>query len=79
MPVAFLLANRSALQVAKHPENQSTMKHVHRAYHWLRNHVDRNLIVVSHVPGHLSAVHIFAKSLSMVKLICFCDMLGLRS
>ena len=29
----ILVDNASAVQVVKHPEHQSTMKHVHRAYH----------------------------------------------
>jgi hypothetical protein len=63
-----LLDNGSALQVAKRPERQSM-------YHWLRDHVDRNLIVVSHVPGHLNPADIFTKPLGTVK---FCEMLDLH-
>ena len=50
-PSPLLVDNKSAIQVAKHPEHQSTMKHVHHAYHWIRNLVDRKQIAVSHVPG----------------------------
>jgi len=26
----------------------------HRAYHWIRDHIDRGLNTVSHVPGDLT-------------------------
>ena len=78
-PSPMLLDNRSALQVAKHPEHQSTMKHVHRAYHWIRDHIDRGLISVSHVPGDLNPADIFTKPLGKFKFTRFRDMLGLRA
>jgi hypothetical protein len=54
------------------------MKHVHRAYHWIRDHVDRGFISVSHVPGDLNPADIFTKPLGRVKFLHFRDMLGLR-
>ena len=78
-PSPLLVDNQSALQVAKHPEHQSTMKHVHRAYHWIRDHVDRGLISVSHVPGDQNPADIFTKLLGRLKFLHFCSMLGLRS
>ena len=75
----LLVDNQSALQVAKHPEHQSTMKHVHRAYHWIRDHVDHGLISVSHIPGNLNPADIFTKPLSRLKFLHFCSMLGLHS
>jgi len=58
-PSPLLLDNKSALQVAKHPEHQSTMKHIHRAYHWICGHVNRRLITVSHVLGDANPMDIF--------------------
>jgi len=77
-PSPLLLDNKSAIQVARHPEHQSTMKHVHRAYHWIRDHVDHNLIVVSHVPGDLNLADIFTKPLGKIKFVRFREMLGLH-
>ena len=78
-PSPLLVDNQSALQVAKHPEHQSTMKHVHQAYHWIRDHVDRGLISVSHVPGNLNPADIFTKPLGRLKFLHFRSMLGLHS
>jgi hypothetical protein len=77
-PSSLLVDNKSAIQVAKHPEHQSTMKHVHRAYHWIRSQVEQNLISVSHVPGNDNPADIFTKALGRVKFNKFRGMLGLR-
>jgi len=50
-PSPIMVDNASAIQVAKHPEHQSTMKHVHRAYHWIRDHVEQGALKINHVPG----------------------------
>ena len=78
-PSPLLVDNKSAIQVAKHPEHQSTMKHVHRAYHWIRDHVERGEIAVSHVPGDDNMADIFTKPLGRVKFSKFRAMLGLRA
>ena len=78
-PSLLLLDNKSAIQVAKHPEHQSTMKHIHWAYHWIWDHVDHKLILVSHVPGDLNPADIFTKPLGLLKFLCFCDMLSLHA
>jgi len=73
----LLVDNKSTIQVLKHPEHQSTMKHVHRAYHWIRKQVEQQTIVVHHVPGDENPMDIFTKSLGHVKFIKFRHMLGL--
>jgi len=50
--VALLVEYKSAIQVAKHPEHQSTMKHIHQAYHWIHAHIMQGHITVSYVPGN---------------------------
>jgi len=74
----LLIDNKSVIQVAKHPEHQSTMKHVHRAYHWIWDHVEQNLISVSHMPGSENPANIFMKPLGRVKFTKFREMLGLH-
>ena len=77
-PSPILVDNASAIQVARHPEHQSTMKHVHRAYHWIRDHVEQGNISVTHVPGVDNLADIFTKPLGRVKFSKFREMLGLR-
>jgi len=76
-PSPLLFDNKSALQVVKHPEHQSTMKHIHRAYHWIHGHINHGLITVSHIPGDANPTDIFTKPLGRVKFLHFHDMLGL--
>ena len=63
-PSSLLVDNKSSIQVAKHPEHQSTMKHVHRTYHWIRDHIDQGCISVSHIPGDDNPADIFIIVLS---------------
>jgi len=74
----LLLDNKSAIQVAKHPEHQLTMKHIHHAYHWIREQVEQRQIAVSHVPGTKNPADIFTKPLGRLKFMKFCSMLGLQ-
>ena len=74
----LLVDNKSAIQVLKHPEHQSTMKHVHRAYHWIREQVEQQTITVCHVPGDENPADIFTKPLGRVKFVKFQEMLGLQ-
>ena len=55
------------------------MKHVHRAYHWIREQVERRTIAVSHVPGDENPADIFTKPLGRIKFAKFRAMLGLRA
>lgn len=72
------LDSNSALLVAKNPEHQSTMKHVNRNYHWIRERVADGDIQLSHVPGTENVADIFTKPLGFVKFDKFRSMLGLH-
>ena len=76
-PSPLLVDNKSAIQVAKHPEHQSTMKHIHRAYHWIRDLVDQKQITISHVPGDKNLADIFTKALDTTKFEKIRRFLGL--
>ena len=71
--------NKSAIQVVKHPEHQSTMKHVHRAFHWIRSCVENGDLEVFHVPGDENPADIFTKPLGRLKFAKFRAMLGMRA
>ena len=74
----ILVDNASAVQVVKHSEHQSTMKHVHCAYHWIRGHVEDSTISVSHVPGNENPADIFTEPLGRVKFAKFRGILSSR-
>jgi hypothetical protein len=76
-PSTLYIDSNSALLVAKNPEHQSTMKHVNRSYHWIREKVSEGEIKVVHVPGTDNPADIFTKPLGHVKFNRFREMLGL--
>ncbi|CAG7855048.1 SubName: Full=Uncharacterized protein {ECO:0000313/EMBL:CCA72510.1} [Serendipita indica DSM 11827] len=61
------LDSASAIQVVKNPEHQTTMKHVHRAYNWIREHVENKELRVQHVPTSENVADIFTKPLGRIK------------
>jgi hypothetical protein len=63
-PAPLLIDNKSVIRVLKHPKHQSTMKHIHHAYHWICKQVDQCMIAMSHVPGDENPTDIFTKPLS---------------
>jgi hypothetical protein len=75
-PSLLYIDNVSAIQVAKNPKHQSTMKHIHQSYHWLQEHVEEGDIKVMHVPGAKNVTDIFTKPLGPTKFK-LCKMLGL--
>jgi hypothetical protein len=77
-PAPLLLDNKSAIQVAKHLEHQSMMKHIHCAYHWIHEQAEQRQIAVTHVPGTENPADIFTKPLSRLKFMKFHAMLGLQ-
>jgi Reverse transcriptase (RNA-dependent DNA polymerase)/GAG-pre-integrase domain len=77
-PSKLLMDNASAIQVAKNPEHQSTMKHVHREYHWIRENVEKGLIHVAHVPSAENIADIFTKALKRPSFTRLRELLGLR-
>ena len=77
-PSPLLVDNKLAIQVLKHPEHQSTMKHVHCAYHWIHEQVEQQTITVCHIPRDENPADIFTKPLSCIKFVKFQEMLGLQ-
>ena len=77
-PSTLFMDSGSAIQVAKNPEHQSTMKHVHRSYNWIREKVESKELRVTHVPGSENVADIFTKPLGTQKFQLFRAMLGLR-
>jgi hypothetical protein len=77
-PSPLFIDNASALLVVKNPEHQSTMKHVHRCWNWIRSQVADGFITVKHVPGEENVADIFTKPLGRTKFEKFRQMLGLH-
>jgi hypothetical protein len=76
-PSTLYVNNNLAIQVAKNPEHQSTMKHIHRSFHWIHEKVANGEIRVAHVPGAMNVTDIPTKPLGPVKFEQFTKMLEL--
>ncbi|CAG8631360.1 2345_t:CDS:1, partial [Acaulospora colombiana] len=77
-PSPIYLDSNSAGQVMKNPEHQSSMKHVHRSYNWVREKVENKDLRVCRVAGEDNPADIFTKPLGKIKFSKFRDILGLR-
>ncbi|CCA67899.1 hypothetical protein PIIN_01770 [Serendipita indica DSM 11827] len=77
IPSPLYLDSASAIQVVKNPEHQTTMKHVHRAYNWIREHVENKELRVQHVPTSENVADIFTKPLGRIKFEYLRGKLGL--
>jgi hypothetical protein len=74
----LFMDSNSAAQVVKNPEHQSSMKHVHRSYNWVRQKVESKEIDVMRVAGVDNIADIFTKPLGKIKFTEFRTKLGLR-
>ncbi|CAG7853922.1 Retrovirus-related Pol polyprotein from transposon TNT 1-94 Includes: RecName: Full=Protease; Includes: RecName: Full=Reverse transcriptase; Includes: RecName: Full=Endonuclease [Serendipita indica DSM 11827] len=77
IPSPLYLDSASAIQVVKNPEHQTTMKHVHRAYNWIRERVENKELRVQHVPTSENVADIFTKPLGRIKFEYLRGKLGL--
>jgi Reverse transcriptase (RNA-dependent DNA polymerase) len=76
-PSPLFLDSNSAALVIRNPEHQSTMKHVHRNYNWVREKVETKEIRVERVAGIEDLADIFTKPLGKVKFLELRSKLGL--
>jgi transposase InsO family protein len=76
-PSPLFMDSNSAAQVVKNPEHQSSMKHVHRSYNWVRQKVESKDINIMRVAGVDNIADIFTKPLGKIKFTEFRTKLGL--
>lgn len=74
----LFLDSNSAAKVIKNPEHQSTMKHVHHNFNWIRDKLESKEIRVERVAGVDNVADIFTKPLGKTKFRALRDKLGLR-
>ena len=69
--------NTSAINVSKNPVHHSRTKHIDVRHHYLRDHVDKGNIKLTHVRTKVQIADIFTKPLERIPFINLCLMLGL--
>ena len=61
--VPLLCDNESAIKISQNPVHHSRTKHIEIQYHFLRDHVLKGDIVISHVKSEDQLADIFTKPL----------------
>lgn len=63
--------NLCAINISKDPVQHSRTKHIDTQHHFIRELVERNIVVLEYIPTDIQLAHIFTKSLGTQKLIYF--------
>ena len=77
-PVTILGDNRGALALAKNPMFHARTKHVDIRYHFVREKVEEQLIIMEWIAGGLNPADGLTKPLGKTKFESFRRMVGLR-
>lgn len=69
--------NTSAINISKNPVHHSRTKHIDVRHHFLRDHVEKKNIVMTHCSTQEQVVDIFTKPLDKDAFVYLCVLLGL--
>jgi len=75
-PLKLLCDNLSASSIAKNPINHKRTKHIDVRYHFIRDKVNKNEIIVEYVNTQNNVADILTKGLSKQKHCGFLKSLG---
>ena len=76
-PSTMWVDNQSAITVAKNPEHHGRMKHLDRAYFWLREKVNHKVMMPTYLASEDNAADMLTKPLGKPKVEKFREMMGL--
>ncbi|KAJ0558737.1 putative RNA-directed DNA polymerase [Helianthus annuus] len=76
--VELMVDNEGAIALMKNPVFHGRSKHIDTKYHFIRECVERGLIVVKHVNGNLQKADIFTKSLPRLKFAEMKSLIGVK-
>lgn len=77
--VPVFVDNQSAIQIAKNPEHHKRLKHIDIKYHFVRDKVCLNIVMLFYVPTNEQVADMCTKGLNGVLIKTFCEKLNLRS
>lgn len=78
-PVVLYIDNRSAIDLAKNPVFHGRSKHFDLRYHFIRDCVEKGLIVIKHINTSGQRADILTKALSAAKFQKMRSLLGVKN
>ena len=75
-PTTLHCDNQSAIALTKSGAFRANTKHIEAHFHWIRDQVASSKIVVPYCSTSDMAADIFTKPVDRVKLLWFCEMMG---
>lgn len=78
-PVVLYIDNRSAVDLAKNPVFHGRSKHIYLRYHFIRDCVEKGLIVIKHVKTTEQRADIMTKALAVTKFEGMRRLLGVKN
>lgn len=77
-PVTLYIDNRSAIDIAKNPVFHGRSKHIDIRYHFIRECVERKVIVIKHVNSDMQRADTLTKALTTIKFEKMRRLLGMK-
>lgn len=77
-PIILYVDNRSAVDLAKNPVFHGRSKHIDLRYHFIRDCVEKGLIIIRHVSTHEQRADILTKAMAAAKFEKMRDLLGVK-
>lgn len=76
-PLLIYEDNQSAIAMSKNPQFHGRSKHIDINFHYVREKVDENVIILEYCPAEIMIADIFTKGLSSDKFKKLRQMLGM--
>lgn len=78
-PVVVYIDNKSAIDLARNPVFHGRSKHIHVRYHFIRDCVEKGLIIIKHVSSDQQRADALTKPMSVVKFERMRELLGVKN
>ena len=69
--------NSNAIDISKNPVKHSRTKHIEIRYHFIRDLVERKVVVLEYIPTDRQNANIFTKPLDRSKFKSLCQVIGI--
>ena len=76
-PTTICADNQAAIFLATNPAQQTRIKHMDIHYHYIREQVEDEKVMICHIPGEDNPADLFTKPLGRIKVEKFKESIGL--